>query len=322
MSEEAQAAAPTDGVTAGMLLRQAREAAGLHVATLAVALKVPVRKLEALEEDRYDQLSDAVFVRALASSVCRTLKVDPQPILDRLPQSGKPRLVQAGEGINAPFRAPGDNHSPGLLDQVTRPVGLAVVALLLASLVVVLLPTVRPDAVSTTKAEPVMPPNPGPSVVIAQVDGMAAPVSAAPAASVAAAPAVVAPTPTATTASSALPTAPAIVASAASAPRAAAVPASAATIAAASAAASATAIPAGSVVVFMASAPSWVQVTDARGTAVLRKLLEAGETAGATGALPLTVTVGSVQSTQVQVRGKPFDLVPVTRDNVARFEVK
>ena len=50
-----------DGVTAGALLRQAREAAGLHVAALAVALKVPVRKLEALEDNRWDVLPDLVF---------------------------------------------------------------------------------------------------------------------------------------------------------------------------------------------------------------------------------------------------------------------
>src|SRR6059036_2717399 len=87
-------------LSAGSLLREAREAAGLHVATLAVALKVPVRKLEALEDDRYDQLPDAVFVRALASSVCRTLKIDAQPVLERLPQTATPRLVQLDEGIN------------------------------------------------------------------------------------------------------------------------------------------------------------------------------------------------------------------------------
>ena len=91
------------------MLRQAREALGLHVAALAVALKVPVRKLEALEEDRYDQLPDAVFVRALASSVCRTLKIDPQPVLDRLPQTAKPRLINDRDGINTPFRAPSEN---------------------------------------------------------------------------------------------------------------------------------------------------------------------------------------------------------------------
>src|SRR6186713_3148514 len=94
------------GVTAGALLRRAREASGLHVAALAVSLKVPVRKLEALEDNRWDLLPDSVFVRALASSVCRTLKIDAQPVLDLLPQNPTPRLVRAGDGINTPFRAP------------------------------------------------------------------------------------------------------------------------------------------------------------------------------------------------------------------------
>ena len=39
-------------MTAGALLRAAREASGLHIAALAVAMKVPVKKLEALEADR------------------------------------------------------------------------------------------------------------------------------------------------------------------------------------------------------------------------------------------------------------------------------
>ena len=48
--------------------------------------------------------------------------------------------------------------------------------------------------------------------------------------------------------------------------------------------------------------------------------MAAGETAGATGALPLTVTVGSVDATEVQVRGKPFDLrrSPATTSPVSR----
>mgnify|MGYP000700471163 CR=1 FL=1 len=79
-------------MTAGRLLREAREAAGLHIASLAVSLKVPVRKLEALEADRYDLLPDAVFVRALASSVCRALRVDPAPVLLKLPEAAPNRL--------------------------------------------------------------------------------------------------------------------------------------------------------------------------------------------------------------------------------------
>ena len=132
----AQSAAPA-GPTAGALLREAREAAGLHIAALALSLKVPVRKLEALEADRYDLLPDAVFVRALASSVCRTLKMDPAPVLDRLPQTSAPRLAQDAGGINAPFRAPGDSRGPSWIDQLSRPVFLAVFALLLGAAVVV-----------------------------------------------------------------------------------------------------------------------------------------------------------------------------------------
>ena len=95
---------PSDGggPTAGMLLRQAREATGLHIAALAVAMKVPVKKLEALEADRLGDLPDAVFVRALAASVCRTLKMDPAPVLAKLPLSVTPKLDSHAQGINAP----------------------------------------------------------------------------------------------------------------------------------------------------------------------------------------------------------------------------
>ena len=57
-------------VSAGQLLRQARINAGLHVAALAVTLKVPVKRLEALEEGNMALLPDILFARALASSVC------------------------------------------------------------------------------------------------------------------------------------------------------------------------------------------------------------------------------------------------------------
>ena len=81
MSEVAE----NNPATAGSLLRGAREAAGIHIEALAVALKVPVSKLEALEADKYEALLDTVFVRALASSVCRTLKLDPVQVLSLLP---------------------------------------------------------------------------------------------------------------------------------------------------------------------------------------------------------------------------------------------
>jgi len=297
--------------TAGQLLRQAREAAGLHVAALAVALKVPVRKLEALEDDRLDELPDAVFVRALASSVCRSLKIDPQPVLERLPQTAAPRLVQDRDGINAPFRAPSDVAKPSGFATLTKPVYLAVVALLLAALVVILLPVAQRDEVAGAPSQE------------AAAAPMPVVIPAAPPEAPSSAPVMPAPAPSATAAAAPAP-APAVAPSTAQAtqpvpPGPVAVDAAASASGAASAPAAAAAA---GVVVFRTRGPSWVEVTDAKGVVTLRRLLSAGETAGASGTLPLAVTVGSVNSTEVQVRGRAFDLAPVSRDNVARFEVK
>ena len=297
-----QQPAANDGVTAGTLLRRAREAGGLHVAALAVALKVPVRKLEALEDDRWDLLPDAVFARALASSICRSLKVDPQPILERLPQTAAPRLVRDDDGINTPFRAPSDGAPPSWLDHVTRPVFMVVFALLLGALVLVLLPSMQTEgnagsvASNETVANGAATGKPPP----AEPQGL----PGEPAAAAAPAPTMPPEAPaTAMTVSSTLAAPPG------AAPAAGPVAAE-------------TAAPASGVVVFRTSGPSWVEVTDAKGVVALRRLLESGESAGASGALPLQVTIGRVDYTEVQVRGKPYDLKPVSRDNVARFEVK
>ena len=301
MSEAALAA----GASAGALLRQAREAAGLHVAALAVSLKVPVRKLEALENDRYDQLTDAVFARALASSVCRTLKVDPQPVLDRLPQTTAPRLVQDHEGIGAPFRAPGDAAPPGWREYIRRPVALAVGGLLLGAVAILVLPNLssrRTDApvAAAPRSETTE------VAMAASADVPAEPIAPADAGTV---PGSMTVTPVAMNAQ-ATTTVPAAAAAPASAP------------VAATAVNNTPAPPATSLVVFKASGPSWVEVMDGEGNVALRRLLAAGESAGASGALPLAVTVGSVNTTAVDVRGKPFDLGKVSRDNVARFEIK
>ena len=294
--------------TAGALLFRARQAAGLHVAALAVALKVPVRKLEALESDRYELLSDAVFVRALASSVCRTLKIDPQPVLDRLPQTAAPRLLHDSDGLNAPFRGPRDGTAPGWFDQLSKPVILAVFGLLLGALVLILLPRMQEDGGAVQEAKT------GDAAVATLAE---TPVATEPNRAEAAVP-IALPAPDNTPAA-----VPASLAIARAAPET-----SGGAIAPAPPAAPVTtdamppAAPVSGTVVFRAKAASWVEVTDAKGVVGLRKLLAAGESGAASGALPLQVTVGRVDVTEVKVRGKPFDLRPVSRDNVARFEVK
>jgi cytoskeleton protein RodZ len=67
---------------------------------------------------------------------------------------------------------------------------------------------------------------------------------------------------------------------------------------------------------------SWVQVRDATGRVVFEKKLASGDAAPVSGVLPLSVVVGRADVTDVFVRGKPLELNAVSRENVARFEVK
>lgn len=316
MSEGADWSASADGAgagpSAGALVRQAREAAGLEVDALAAALKVTVKQIEALEADRWDLLPDAVFARALAASVCRNLKIDAAPVLARLPQTA-PRLSPRGEGLNEPFKAPQHRSSPDVGAYLSRPLVLGVLALLLGALVLVLMPVPQeaPPTASPAPAEQVQatPQAAGPASaatgggMVTELVAPAAPLNATvPAVPASAALPAAAP-------ATALPLAPVAAVNATPAAAAPQAPASAA------------AAPDG-LLRFAASADSWIKVTDARGTVVLSRLLKAGESAGATGQLPLSVVVGRADATRVQLRGQPMDLAPITRENVARFEVK
>ena len=74
-------------MTAGQMLRQARQAKGLHLAVLSLTLKVPVKHLEALEADQFDVFKGPTFVRAVAQSMCRHLGMDAAPVLALLPSA-------------------------------------------------------------------------------------------------------------------------------------------------------------------------------------------------------------------------------------------
>lgn len=306
------------GRTAGALLREARTAAGLHIAALAVALKVPVAKLEALEADNFAVLPDTVFVRALASSVCRTLKIDAAPILALLPQSKSPRLVAGNAGINAPVK--GSSSSAGNGSFAPAPSGgrkswaitLVVLALLVGALAIMFVPADRNPFGSGSAVEDASAPPPvsaqEPQAPVVAATGLAA------ASSPAAAPA--APTTAGVTAPAAAP--------AVSLPVPAPAPAAAASTAAPAAATAeaVSAASASSVLTLSARGPSWVQVRDANGTIALQKNLAVGESVAVSGKLPLAVVIGRADVTDVFVRGKPFELTTLSRENVARFEVK
>lgn len=76
------------------------------------------------------------------------------------------------------------------------------------------------------------------------------------------------------------------------------------------------------VLAFKARSESWIQVRDAAGALVLQRNLAPNELVSVSGVLPLAVVIGRADATEVFVRGKPYDIGPVSRENVARFEVK
>jgi cytoskeleton protein RodZ len=72
----------------------------------------------------------------------------------------------------------------------------------------------------------------------------------------------------------------------------------------------------------MASESAWVEIRDARGQKVLSRHVVAGESLALEGEAPLTLRIGNAAAVQLSFRGQPVDLVPHTRSNVARLELK
>jgi len=299
--------------TAGSMIRDARQAQGIDLASLAAMLKIPLRRLEALEADQHDELQGPTFERALAQAACRVLKIDPKPVLALLPQHARNTLEGVSEGINAPFR---DGQGGGGIElpAIVRPVGIVVIVLILAAIALF----VVPDGWLARVTRPFM-------------NGLSAGSAPAEPGAASAATGITTSPVQLPVASAALP-APAA-SSAGSAPPVSAVPAaSSAAVAAAPAPASAAqgvdevlahVAPAPNIPLqVVATADSWVEVIDAHGRTLLSRTVVAGESVGLDGAMPMRVKVGNASGTHLKLRGDNVDLTPWTRDNVARLEVK
>jgi cytoskeleton protein RodZ len=301
--------------TAGQMLNTARRSIGLSLEELAARVKVPVSRLQALEEDRFEEWPDMHVVRAVAASVCRHVRLDSAIILARLPKAKK--MVWSAAMLDSPvgFRDKDGFKIHPASGPERLPLALLALALALAALGLYLGPVLQTwlDRVwasqllvtaatgTATAPEPVLPPDAEPTDTRL---GALAPEAAAglPAAG---------PLATASTA------APSAVASIA--PQG--VPVKSA--AGASVAGKLASAPNSPLLVFKARGLTWVAVSDADGVVLLRKTLAAGESASAaSGALPLWVVVGRADNTDVEVRGQPIKLEPSAPDNVARFKVQ
>lgn len=291
------------GATAGQLLRAAREQAGLRLPALAANLKVAPNKLEALEADDLSVFPDVVFIRALASAICRVLKVDAAPILALLPQAPGRDLSKVGEGINAKVSG-GMAPSKGGDFSSSKPFPwMAVVGLLVVATAGVLF---YPQLSERWKKN-----NPAAPAVSARSNTIAGDASSSE------------PVPLGSSNDNAEAPASAAVSAAAGAP-AAAVAAAATNAAGAAANAPATpAAPAAEVPVLKVKTTqdSWVQVKEASGAVVFEKTIKAGSEQEITATPPLKVVVGNAGGVEMWLRGAAFDLKKATKGSTARFEV-
>jgi cytoskeleton protein RodZ len=273
-------------LSAGGMLRQARTAQGVHIAMLAAHMKVSQRKLEALEADRFDALPDPAFARALALGVCRHLKLDAEPVLARLPQPNANGLEKVARSLDAPFRDRPGREPDDERTLIEQPVVWGPALILVAALVLWSAPSSWLGGSAEPEASPAV-------VTVTPSVPVAAPAPAEPQPPAAAEP-VAPPAPVVETVHSVPPPAAGEVASE----------------------------PTASPLVLRTTGPTWIEVIDAQGRTLLSRTVQGGETLGLDGAVPLKLRIGNAAATQVSYRGEPVDLTRVTRDNIARLELK
>lgn len=283
-------------LTAGQMIRTARLNKGMHIAVLSVNLKVSTRQLEALESDRFDMSQGPAFVRALTSSVCRQLNMDPAPVLAMLPPTPGRMPVQR---TSLPPLNSSNRLKPELSGIVRKiPFQTLVFSAVMVALIAALIWLPPPSTWGLLNPSPKSPMPDTPSVPMTSVvsDGPSETPQGAPAVSESVAAPVQAPADPQANASFPVQMAPI------------------AKVAATSASVGA--------FVFHARQESWIEIRDGNNQVLWSRVLQAGQTSEVQYPLPMHVVVGRAREVDVTFKGKPFDLAPHTKVTVARFEVK
>ena len=338
-----------------ILLQEARLAQGMDIEPLAAILKIPARKIEALEAGALSGVGDLTFSRALAGSICRQLRIDAKPILAAWPT----RDTLARE---VPLNLPNDgaaSAATALPPEATTGSGgrvvWAVLVLILVSIGVWLAVTElqrgserREKAVGAAER---LAPETGPGIanqlVISPVEGsssesgaddvkaakpvLAAPVKVAPVTAAATATSPPATSASAASASAAPLDAPANVATppltppppvptevvpVAPTPTVGTVPVQKRNQPLSSADIGQHAL------VLSAVTESWVEVIGRSGTRVFTRLMSPGDyVVLGDEDLPYNVLVGNAVGVRVFSRGQPVDVQATARLNVSRFDV-
>jgi cytoskeleton protein RodZ len=309
MNGESPAPAPDDRgpeqLSAGAMLRAAREAHGASIETVAQHLKLAPRQVRALEQDAYAELPGRTFVRGFARNYARLVQIDVDAVMAALPDSMAPAIADDNPATISPGVRP-IGELPASPDRERGGWSRWVIALVIIALIAVafVYETRRREQAAELAAQVAAPsdpigPSPAPDGATALPNPMVA--ADAPTAPASAAPAGAAPV-------SELP--PATVPAASEAPP----PASVAQPAAA-AAETAT-------LVIRYRAAAWTEVRDGRGERLLVGTMPAGSSQTVSGLPPFEVTLGNALQTSVTWRGAPFDLAPHIRQNIARVRLQ
>lgn len=304
----------TNAVTpsVGAVLRAAREAKGLPLAEVANVLKLGQRQVEALEQDDWSGLPGTTFVRGFVRNYARMLDIDAAPLmrsLDVMLSTPTDTLAAVSETTPAPMSSRATRSRDGLV------VGVGGVILVVAALVYFLLPNdltvlrsslqhlldgdsateqtlaTAPSATTDTAQpapEGLFPPGvPANQLIAPQQPSAAGGIES---------PGTPAPESKPTTPQSASAATPAALA--------------------ADAAEQAKNPPQ---LRLLASKDAWVEVRDRDGVIVFSQRLATGAEQVVAGKGPLSLVIGYAPGIRLFSYGKPVDLVPHTRGEVARL---
>ncbi len=275
----------------GEMLRARRVELGMTHADVANAVKLPARRIEAMEEERWDELPDGPYLRGFLRNVARALQLDATTLLDRIDvarmRTRSPESILVAPRGTTRATLPKRN---GPIDDRSGGRKLVFGAFLFA-IVAALIAWSGTESFDHALAG-------GQALIARRDDVPAAPRGTAPAAVVDAQPAPAADQ----AASTPVPT-PTAVDPAAPAPATPTPPAVAGDLA----------------LVFHFNEDSWVEVKSADGRVLLHRLNVAGSEQKIDGEAPFSLIVGNAKGVALRFRGQPVDLGPYTRDQVARL---
>lgn len=274
----------------GARLRAAREAAGLSLDQVAQQLKLAQRQVQAIEDENFAELPGRTFSRGFVRNYARLLSLDPDLLLQDLPDValapalGSPALHSTGAMI---AELP-SNHS-------SKRSGLArwLIPLLLIGCIVGAAtyewyrgaPPAAADAPRPAKTFSSTEPRPSGSTSMPLPNPLASeatPVTSAPVSATAVS----------------------------EDPKPVAADASPVTLLG------------DTPLLISYSGPSWTEIRDRSGQLVVSRLVTANSVEPVAGDPPYDIVLGNALAVRLTYRGKPVDLAPYTRHNVARLTLQ